>query len=97
LQKKYTFQPSKPKHYEPKSQLGKGTFKLRKSRSLVGLKSKEEKSLAKTKYVKEQVLPQLGGFEVVKTGTRPQHFTGQKAGRSETQARRRSGISCLSR
>ncbi len=49
-----------------KVKLGKGTFKLRKSRSLVGLKSKKNKSLAKSKYVKEQILPQLGGFEVVK-------------------------------
>lgn len=46
---------------------GKGKLKLHKSRSLVGLKpTKEEKDLQEETFVKEQVLPSLGGFKVVK-------------------------------
>lgn len=45
---------------------GKGNIRLRKSRSLVGLKSKKQKDLKNEDFVKETILPRLGGFEVVK-------------------------------
>lgn len=45
---------------------GKGNLKLKKSRSLVGLKSTKKQSLQDEQFVKEQVISNLGGFEVVK-------------------------------
>lgn len=45
---------------------GKGNLVLKKSRSLVGLKPKREKDLAKTKYVKDKKYTNLGGFQVVR-------------------------------
>ncbi|MEL6867364.1 MAG: S8 family serine peptidase [Bacteroidota bacterium] len=44
---------------------GKTELKLRKSRRLVGLKTKKEKDLSKTNYVKEKVFTNLGGFNIV--------------------------------
>ena len=45
---------------------GKGELTLRKSKSLVGLKPKKaDKKLKKKGYVKEEVLENLGGFQVV--------------------------------
>ncbi len=44
---------------------GKGEIILRKSKQLVGLKTKKEKDLERTRYVKEKVYNNLGGFQVV--------------------------------
>ena len=44
---------------------GKGELVLKKSKSLVGLKAKGKKNLEKADFVKEKVLPSLGGFKVV--------------------------------
>ncbi|HFA51061.1 MAG TPA: peptidase S8 and S53 subtilisin kexin sedolisin [Bacteroidetes bacterium] len=44
---------------------GKGELILKKSKSLVGLKTKKEKDLEKARFVKQQHLPYLGGFKVV--------------------------------
>ncbi|MEM9919643.1 MAG: S8 family serine peptidase [Bacteroidota bacterium] len=44
---------------------GKGEITLRKSRSLVGLKSKSRKNLSDASFIKEEVLPNLGGFNIV--------------------------------
>ena len=45
--------------------LGKGEVTLQKSSNLVGLKTKKEKDLTKTKYVQEQHFENMGGFKVV--------------------------------
>ena len=46
---------------------GKGKLQLRKSRSLVGIKpATPKKDIQGADFVKEQVLPNLGGFKVVK-------------------------------
>ena len=50
-------------NYKIKS--GKGELILKKSASLVGLKSIGNTNLAQKKYVKEERLPNLGGFQVV--------------------------------
>ncbi|MEM1318636.1 MAG: S8 family serine peptidase [Bacteroidota bacterium] len=44
---------------------GKGELKLRKSRKLVGLKAKKKKDFKRTRYVKEEVYKNLGGFHIV--------------------------------
>ncbi|MEK7256809.1 MAG: peptidase S8 and S53 subtilisin kexin sedolisin, partial [Bacteroidota bacterium] len=44
---------------------GKGALVLKKSATLVGLKTKEDTNLANADYVKRQALPNLGGFQVV--------------------------------
>lgn len=56
---------------ELKVKSGKGELILRKSRSLVGLKSYDKHTLSKKEYVKSEVFKSLGGFNVVnleKTG-----------------------------
>ena len=49
---------------------GKGHLVLKKSRSLVGLKSKKAKDLGKSTYVKEKKYKNLAGFQVVKLDRR---------------------------
>ncbi|MEO1628972.1 MAG: peptidase S8 and S53 subtilisin kexin sedolisin, partial [Bacteroidota bacterium] len=44
---------------------GKGEIVLRKSRKLVGLKSRSPEDLTNASYVKKDVLPNLGGFHIV--------------------------------
>lgn len=44
---------------------GKGELVLRKSQSLVGLKTSSKRSIEKADYVKKTLLPSLGGFKVV--------------------------------
>ncbi len=44
---------------------GKGELVLRKSNNLVGLKTKKIKKLSRTKFVKEEVFKNLGGFNIV--------------------------------
>ncbi|MEL7221888.1 MAG: S8 family serine peptidase, partial [Bacteroidota bacterium] len=44
---------------------GKGEIKLQKSTNLVGLKSKKKQDLSSEQYVEAEVLPSLGGFQVV--------------------------------
>jgi subtilisin family serine protease len=44
---------------------GKGELVLRKSKNLVGLKSKKIKNLSRTQFVKEEVYKNLGGFSIV--------------------------------
>lgn len=44
---------------------GKGELKLKKSRSLVGLKTKSEKPAPEEEFVEKEVLRNLGGFSVV--------------------------------
>ncbi|PTM08336.1 MAG: peptidase S8 and S53 subtilisin kexin sedolisin [Bacteroidetes bacterium] len=44
---------------------GKGELKLRKSTSLVGIKSTNQESISQQDFVKADVLPNLGGFQVV--------------------------------
>ncbi len=48
-----------------KVKAGKGELVLKKSRRLVGLKTKNIKNLERTKYVKEKIYQSLGGFEIV--------------------------------
>ncbi|MEO0779393.1 MAG: S8 family serine peptidase [Bacteroidota bacterium] len=45
---------------------GKGQLVLKKSRSLVGLKPKADKDLARRAYVKDKKYKNLGGFQVVR-------------------------------
>ncbi len=45
---------------------GKGHLVLKKSRSLVGLKPRKEKDLARRAYVKDKKYKNLGGFQVVR-------------------------------
>lgn len=49
--------------YKVKS--GKGELVLKKSKSLVGLKTTSKRDIEKTDYVKKKLLPHLGGFKVV--------------------------------
>ena len=44
---------------------GKGELLLRKSKNLVGLKSSKKKDLSRTRYVKREILKNLGGFNLV--------------------------------
>lgn len=44
---------------------GKGELVLRKSQSLVGLKTSSKRNIEKADYVKKTLLPNLGGFKVV--------------------------------
>ncbi len=48
---------------------GKGQLHLEKSKSLVGLKTQESVETKDQKFVEEQVLPSLGGFNVVSLKT----------------------------
>ncbi|MCC6723956.1 MAG: S8 family serine peptidase [Saprospiraceae bacterium] len=50
-------------NYKIKS--GKGTLVLQKSASLVGLKGNKKADFANADYVRQEVLPSLGGFKVV--------------------------------
>jgi subtilisin family serine protease len=50
-------------NYKIKS--GKGTLILQKSASLVGLKGSKKADFTKANYVRQEVLPNLGGFKVV--------------------------------
>ena len=49
---------------------GKGHLVLKKSRSLVGLKSKKSKDLGKSAFVKEKRYKNLAGFQIVKLDRR---------------------------
>lgn len=49
--------------YQIKS--GKGVLALRKSTGLVGLKAKEGSTLGEAEFVRKELLPNLGGFQVV--------------------------------
>jgi subtilisin family serine protease len=44
---------------------GKGDLKLQKSTSLVGLKGKNKQDLSEEQYVDKEIMPSLGGFQVV--------------------------------
>ena len=44
---------------------GKGTLVLQKSTSLVGLKGKKKADISKAAFVRQELLPSLGGFKVV--------------------------------
>ncbi len=50
---------------ELKVKSGKGELLLRKSKNLVGLKSKQKKDFSQSKYVKAELFKNLGGFNVV--------------------------------
>ncbi|MBK9015144.1 MAG: S8 family serine peptidase [Saprospiraceae bacterium] len=50
-------------NYKIKS--GKGVLVLQKSASLVGLKGKKKADISKADFVRQEVLPNLGGFKVV--------------------------------
>ncbi len=50
-------------NYKIKS--GKGTLVLKKSASLVGLKGKKKADITNADFVRQEVLPSLGGFKVV--------------------------------
>jgi subtilisin family serine protease len=48
-----------------KVKIGKGEITVQKSSNLVGLKTRKEKDLTKTRYVDKQVFENMGGFKVV--------------------------------
>lgn len=52
--------------------LGKGEITLQKSSNLVGLKTKKDKDLTKTRYVDKQVFENMGGFKVVSLDAKDQ-------------------------
>jgi subtilisin family serine protease len=50
---------------EYKIKSGKGVLVLKKSTSLVGLKGKKKADISKAEFVRQELLPSLGGFKVV--------------------------------